>query len=168
MTAVIGRTQEIVDNFLTKHSLVLRAFAAESVKEQVLQDGEAWDQVLIRKTIYSYYWKNLNLFGHKQKDQGFQLFSYYWIGHAHNIYLQYATDFGILMCICYIILCAVAMSCLIRKYIRFNKIRELEGFFLMLVPLLFGMLEFAWGSGSVTILLLFICLDEALQNNKPT
>lgn len=166
MAAAIGRTQEIVNNFLTKHSLVLRAFAAEPTKEQVLQDGEAWNQVLIRKTIYNYYWKNLNLFGHKQEDQGFQLFSYYWIGHAHNIYLQYATDFGILMCICYIILCAVAMSCLIRKYIQFNKIRELEFFFLMLVPLLFGMLEFAWGSGSVTILLLFIGWGQSFTGQK--
>ena len=156
ITTAIGRTKEITENILGKSPLALKVVAAEVRKEQVLKDEQYGEQLLIRKTIYDQYWKRLNLFGHTQEDQGFQLFSYYWIGHAHNIYLQYATDFGILMCICFIVLCIIAIAYSIQKYKYFGKIELLESVFLMLVPLLFGMLEFAWGSGAVTILLLFI------------
>lgn len=166
LAVAIGRTRQITDNVFAKSPLMLRAFAAETVKEQALKDDQSEENFLIRKTIYSHYWKNLNLFGHTQEDQGFQMFSFYWIGHAHNIYLQYATDFGILMCICFIILCVISMIFLIKKYMQFNKVRLLEPLFLILVPLLFGMLEFAWGSGSITILLLFVSWKQALEERQ--
>lgn len=163
ITAAIGRTTEITGNIFAKSPLLLKTFAAETVKEQALPDEQAtWNQWLIRKTIYNHYWKNLNMFGHTQENQGFQLFSFYWIGHAHNIYLQYATDFGILMCMCFIILCISTIVHLINKYIHFSEIRLLEMLFFMLIPLLFGMLEFAWGSGSITILLLFISWRQGI------
>ena len=43
-----------------------------------------------------HYLRELNFWGHTRENQGFQMFANYWIGHAHNIYLQYATDFGLL------------------------------------------------------------------------
>lgn len=106
--------------------------------------------------------------GHTQDDQGFQLFSWYWIGHAHNIYLQYATDFGILMCICFIVFCISCIFSLIKNYLLSSEIRSVGYLLFLLVPLLFGMLEFSWGSGSVTVILLFFCWREGiyLQQNR--
>lgn len=158
----IGRTREVTDQIFGYSPLSLKAFAAENQKTQVLQDDQYGDQMLIRRTIYSEYWKRLNLWGHTREDQGFQMFSYSWVGHAHNIYLQYATDFGILMCICFIFLCVMAVMGLLGKYKKLDKIELLENVFLMLVPLLFGTLEYAWGSGAITILLLFINWRQAV------
>lgn len=156
LETAIGRTREVTNQILGDSSLTLKVLAAENNKTHVLQNDQYGDQLLIRKTIYGEYWKRLNLWGHTREDQGFQMFSNYWVGHAHNIYLQYATDFGILMCICFILLCVMTIVCLTKKYVSLVKIELLGNLFLVLVPLLFGMLEYAWGSGSITILLLFV------------
>lgn len=158
----IGRTREITDQLFGQSPLVLKAFAAETTKTQLLRDDQFADQFLIRKTIYSQYLNRLNLFGHTQDDQGFQLFSNYWIGHAHNIYLQYATDFGIFMCVCFIAFCILTIVRIIKKYVQIKNIRFAISLFFILVPLVFGILEYAWGNGSITILLLFVCWREGV------
>lgn len=60
--------------------------------------------LVARKTIYQQYFKNLNLWGHPYEEQGFQMTPTYWVGHAHNIYLQYGTDFGIVVMFLFILL----------------------------------------------------------------
>ena len=162
METAVGRTKEITDRFLGQSPLVLKAFAAENETKQALRDDQTDDQFLIRRTIYYQYLKRLNLFGHTQEDQGFHLFSYYWVGHAHNIYLQYATDFGIIMCASFIILCILNIVCMVKKYILFKSENTVAYLLLMLVPLLFGMLEYAWGSGAVTVVLLFTTWKEGI------
>lgn len=166
ISTAIGRTREFTDNFLGRSPFILKAFAAENNKVQVLQDQQAADQLLIRKTIYSQYWKNLNFMGHRQKDQGFQIFSDYWIGHAHNIYLQYATDFGIPMCICFIYLCICCVTYMMKINLRSGEMQRVGYILLMLIPLLFGLLEFSWGSGSITIILLFISWRQGITKNS--
>lgn len=169
LNTAVGRTKEITNQLFGQFPFLIKAYAAEVVKTQVLQDEQAIDQLLIRKTIYTQYWERLNLMGHAQDAQGFQMFSNYWIGHAHNIYLQYATDFGILMCICFIVLCVCSVIRLIKTYLLCNEIKSVGYLLLLLVPLLFGMLEFSWGSGSVTVILLFFCWRENFyfqQNRK--
>ena len=87
ITAAIGRTTEITGNIFAKSPLLLKTFAAETVKEQALPDEQAtWNQWLIRKTIYNHYWKNLNMFGHTQENQGFQLF-FFLLDRACSQYL---------------------------------------------------------------------------------
>lgn len=167
-SVAIGRVQETINNLLGKSPLALKVLAAEMEKKQALQDSQTGEQILIRKTIYEQYWKNLNLFGHTQQDQGFQMFSDYWVGHAHNIYLQYATDFGALMGICFLALCIWAGICLIRKYLKSKNVITTMAFFFMLVPLLFGVLEYSWGSGSITVILLFLCWRLAMTKNNET
>lgn len=169
LNTAVGRTKEITNQLFGQSPFLIKAYAAEVVKTQVLQDEQAIDQLLIRKTIYTQYWERLNLMGHAQDDQGFQMFSNYWIGHAHNIYLQYATDFGFLMCICFIVLCVCSVIRLIKTYLLCKEIKSVGYLLLLLVPLLFGMLEFSWGSGSVTVILLFFCWKENFyfqQNRK--
>lgn len=168
LNTAVGRTTEITNQLFGQSPFQIKAYAAEVVKTPVLQDEQWIDQLLVRKTIYTQYWEKLNLMGHTQDDQGFQLFSWYWIGHAHNIYLQYATDFGILMGTCFIVLCICCAIRLIKNYLSYNEIKSVGYLLLLLVPLLFGMLEFSWGSGSVTVILLFVCWKESfyLQQDK--
>lgn len=158
LNIAVGRVQEVSDNILGQMGLNLKVLAAEPVKSQVLPDEEAANPLLVRKTIYGQYLKRLNLMGHTQKDQGFQLLSNYWIGHAHNIYLQYATDFGILMCICFVLLCVFSLVYTTKKY---AFVGETGYLFFLLIPLLFGILEYSWGSGAVTVILLFVCWKES-------
>lgn len=163
MSTALGRTTEI-SSLLFGENIVLKAYAAESPKEPSISVEDSYnDAVLVRKTIYKNYLNNLNLIGHKQDEQGFQLTSVYWIGHAHNIYLQYATDFGIIMIICFIGLNLMVIVSLLKKYQNFHNLRTTESLFLVLIPLLFGVLEYAWGSGSLTILLLFLCWQQTIS-----
>lgn len=166
ITTALGRTTEISRLIFGKISFTLKAYAAEIEEEPAISIEESNDAILVRKTIYKTYLKNLNMMGHSQSDQGFHLTSIYWIGHAHNIYLQYATDFGIIMMLCFIGLNAISMVSLLKKYVFSKSAGVATGVFLVLVPLLFGMLEYSWGSGSITIILLFFCWQFAICDNK--
>ena len=162
----LGRTVEITGQIFGKSPLCLKALAAENAPNKVAALNsyeEISNSFIVRKTIYSNYLTKLNLMGHKQKDQGFQLTVDSWVGHAHNIYLQYATDFGILMALCFIGLCVLSSKHLIKKNRKTGSVEAIEALFIVLIPMIFGMLEYAWGSGSVTVILLFICWQQALH-----
>lgn len=162
----LGRTVEITGQIFGKSPLCLKALAAENAPNKVAALNsyeEISNSFIVRKTIYSNYLIKLNLMGHKQKDQGFQLTVDSWVGHAHNIYLQYATDFGILMALCFIGLCVLSSKYLIKKNRETGSVETIEALFIVLIPMIFGMLEYAWGSGSVTVILLFICWQQALH-----
>lgn len=119
-------------------------------------DRYATDSFMIRSTIYKHYIANLNMLGHPYEEQGFQLFWNYWIGHAHNIFLQYGTDFGIPVMILFAVL--VVWS-LIRNWRLARAKKSLENMaalFFVLIPCLFGMMEYAWGVSSLSITMLFL------------
>jgi len=180
LETAVGRTTEITDGLFSKNPFIIKAFAAEvqetAPREEQLQEisvlkekEEYSDPFLVRKTIYSHYLANLNLMGHTQDDQGFQLTYFYWIGHAHNIYLQYATDFGVPAAICLIILCIVSITKLVKRYYQDGMpVMAAGSILIMLVPLLFGMLEYSWGSSALTMILLFLCWRQTLvhENEK--
>lgn len=169
----LGRTTE----FFEKKVFVIRAYAAElhdnSTEEElkeaarrhdaaVLQDMDEYNNsILVRKTIYQQYLKQLNLFGHKKNDQGFQLSPFYWVGHAHNIYLQYATDFGVITGVLFITI-NICLIYIIDRYKKDNM-KAVGILLLCLVILLDGMLEYSWGSGAITIVLLFVGWKEIIQ-----
>ena len=96
------------------------------------------------------------MLGHPYEEQGFQLFWNYWIGHAHNIFLQYGTDFGIPVMILFAVL--VVWS-LIRNWRLARTRKSLENMaalFFILIPCLFGMMEYSWGVSSLSITMLFL------------
>ena len=106
---------------------------------------------------------------HTQADQGFQLTYFYWIGHAHNIYLQYATDFGIPVALCLLFLSIVSIVKPLKEFCRKEtSVKAAGSILIMLVPLLFGMLEYSWGSNAITMILLFLCWRQTLvyENEK--
>lgn len=177
LETAVGRTTEITDGFLGKNPFILKAFAAELEEKSsearrqenaVLKTKEEYmNPFLVRKTIYSHYLNNLNLRGHVQSDQGFQLAYFYWIGHAHNIYLQYATDFGVPAALCMIVISVWSIVIMIRRFCAASKtVDTAYSTLFLLIPLLFGLLEYSWGSGAITIILLFICWRQTIVYEK--
>ena len=162
--SAIGRTTVITDKIFGASPFVIMSYAAELTREEraVLKTYEEYSNpFIVRKTIYNYYLHHLNFFGHPQSEQGFQLVADYWIGHAHNIYLQYSTDFGICMGACFVLLALWSIVRLAMKEQRGN-IESDTYLLLLLIPLLFGMLEYSWGSGAITIILVFFAWKRAM------
>uniref|UniRef100_UPI00405635DA O-antigen ligase family protein n=1 Tax=Acetatifactor sp. TaxID=1872090 RepID=UPI00405635DA len=164
MDAAVGRITKSIGDIFAYSPLTLRVEAAENtisdidprVEAAVLTQKEAENGFLVRKTIYEHYISNLNLWGYPYEEQGFQLHPTYWIGHAHNIFLQYGTDFGIPMMIIFIVLILWSLV-EFAKRIRNRVTEQSLGYLLfVLIPAFFGMFEYSWGVGSITILLLLV------------
>lgn len=112
--------------------------------------------VLVRKSIYRYYIHLLNLTGHPESEQGFQIMPSHRIGHAHNIYLQWGVDFGIPAMLLFLALIVRSVVGLLRNFWRNQDVRDGGYLLFLLVPCVFGLLEYAWGAGSLTMMALFV------------
>ena len=182
--AALGRIWDSFENLTEHWSLKMKVSAAE-ISDELMQSiemdlestpqeqpsnkipvlktqKELMDTVLVRKTIYSYYLRHLNLMGHAYEEQGFQLAQNYWIGHAHNIFLQYGTDFGILVMILFIMLIASGGITIAKKYLKTGNAHFAAEVMFILIPAIFGMFEYSWGVGSLTITMLFISWRSAI------
>lgn len=164
----VGRTTEITDKLLGESPFVLHAVAQESLKEEPVLKTEAeyYSALLVRKTIYTHYLSELNLWGHTRDDQGFQLGPYYWVGHAHNIFLQYATDFGVPMAIVFLVLIIAACVKLLKESRNSKNVAAMSAFLFVLIPVTFGMLEYSWGVGSLTITMMFLAWRKAICDGE--
>jgi len=168
LEAALGR---VVKSFadLFRHapgSMVVQAAEVEQElppnKIPVLTDEEGEDAFLVRGTIYSYYFKNLNMWGHPYEEQGFQLQKNYWIGHAHNIFLQYGTDFGVLMLLVFITLIVWSSAIYRKRYKETCSVSDAGCWLFLLVPALFGMFEYSWGVGSLSIFMMFMVWRDSV------
>ncbi|MCH5339936.1 MAG: hypothetical protein J1E01_00580 [Acetatifactor sp.] len=167
--AAMGRVLQIFRNVLEHSPFLMKADAAGadlSDMEPVLTKKQRADSLLVRGTIYKYYFQHLNLRGHPYAEQGFQLHETYWVPHAHNIFLQYGTDFGIPVMILFAVLIIWGAILLGRRY----KQRGLEtdaGFLMfLLVPAIFGLFEYSWGTGSLSILMMYFAWREVVCGEK--
>ena len=134
---------------------------------QELQAAGNKYSILVRYHIYRYYIHHLNWTGNPADEQGFQMLPTHWIGHAHNIYLQWGTDFGIPVMVLFIILILWTIGHLIRRF-HVTRDPQYAGYLLFfLVPCLFGMLEFCWGAGSLPIALMFFTWGRVMCVDKP-
>ncbi len=112
--------------------------------------------VIFRTAIYRFYAHLLNVTGHPESEQGFQILPDHRIGHAHNIYLQYGVDFGIPAMLLFAVLVVWTIFSLTKRAWKERMEYACGNLLILLVPALFGLLEYAWGSGSATVILLFI------------
>lgn len=169
MDAALGRIAESVEDLIAHSPLVLRVQAAQEEmwkQEAVLTYEESRDDFLVRKTIYEHYFTHLNLWGHPYEEQGFRLLSNYWIGHAHNIYLQYGTDFGIPVMVLFVLLVVWAVMMFVKRIGKTCNEHWVGGLLFLLIPTLFGILEYSWGVGSITILSLFVAWRKVICNER--
>lgn len=123
------------------------------------------DAVLVRTAIFRYYAHLLNFRGHPESEQGFQIVPDQRIGHAHNIYLQWGVDFGIPAMLLFICLTLWSAAGFVKDF-RSKKTEQPAGYMLfLLVPMVFGLLEYCWGAGSLTITLLFVIWRRMIRND---
>ena len=175
MDAALGRIVDSAADLMGYSPMMMRAQAMETqqvktegvetqidgaqnanAQESALTYEQFEDSYLVRKTIYKHYISRLNLMGQPYEDQGFRMTPTYWIGHAHNIYLQYGTDFGIPVMILFAILIVWAVISFARRIYKNCNEQWVASLLFLLVPAVFGILEYSWGAGSITILLLFV------------
>lgn len=177
LPASLGRVSDIVGSIIKQLPFAITAEAsapAEKTAEEryadMLEQGYAlsgWDTLDVRSTIYRYYADHLNLFGHPYEEQGFQMTPYYWIGHAHNIFLQYGTDFGIIVMALFIFLTIAAI-------ISFGKLlfmgisgNILADQLLFIITVLFGLFEYSWEVGGLGSIMMFVTWRELfIDGNK--
>ena len=134
----------------------------QQLYDEALAAGFALDRadrgnaLLVRKAIYRYYIHLLNFRGHPDSEQGFQIFPNQRIGHAHNIYLQYGVDFGIPVMLLFTVLVVWSAVGFVKRFA--GRPFEIPAGCLMflLIPAVFGLLEYCWGPGSLAVTLLFV------------
>jgi hypothetical protein len=156
LEATFGRlSKTVTDLFELSASITPRVYAASNAV--LTNPNDQQNAYMIRGTIYSFFFRNLNLRGH-EADFGFQLTPNYWVGHAHNILLQMGTDFGFPVAILF--LCLLLMSLTDSARLLRNRQAPVAQagmcFWFVMAILIFGMLEYSWGSCSLNMILLFL------------
>lgn len=114
------------------------------------ENNAMWDRIV----IYSYYWNHLNLVGHIGAGQGFYMTPWTYWGHAHNMFLQIAYNYGVPAGILFILIwiCGIYQSL---------KMRKPEGWACtayLLAIVCFGLLEMVVTSGQITVVIMWIML----------
>lgn len=160
MDTALGRIYESISGLVSKSPFALRAYASEVDKTPMFE--AAPDGMTQRKTIYQYYFEHLNMFGHPYSEQGFQMTARYWVGHAHDIYLQFGTDFGIIAMVLLLILMGWGTVIAVRRFWTEGNTKAAGSLFLLLIPCTFGIFEYCWGVGSLTIPVLFVLTGNIL------
>ena len=144
----------------------------QQLYDEALAAGFALDRadrgnaLLVRKAIYRYYSHLLNFRGHPDSEQGFQIFPNQRIGHAHNIYLQYGVDFGIPVMLLFTVLIVWSAVGFVKKFVREASELSAGCLLFLLIPAVFGLLEYCWGPGSLAVTLLFVIWKNAVCEDK--
>lgn len=105
-----------------------------------------------RKVIYTYYWNHLNFKGHDKEHSGFWISNYTYYGHAHNMFLQIAYDYGIIPGILFLLIYLYSLYRAFRLCLKGNW----TCIVFLLAILCFGMAEMVLVSGQITVTLMAV------------
>ena len=169
LDAAFGRMLDSIQNVMEHSPLLMIVNAAgtdPADMEPVLDDEHETDSYLIRTNIYKYYFQHLNMRGYPYEEQGFQLTKTYWVPHAHNIYLQFGTDFGVPVMILYAVLIFWGAILLGKRYKQKGSETDAGYWMFLVIPAIYGLLEKSWGTGSLSILTMFIAWREVICCEK--
>lgn len=167
--AAIGRVLQSLQNVMEHSPLLLIVNAAgtdAAEMEPLLTLEQRKDSLLIRGSIYKYYFQHLNLRGHPYEEQGFQLFETYRVPHAHNIFLQYGTDFGIPVMLLFAMLIVWGAILLGRRYQQQGLETDAGCWMFLLIPAIYGLFECSWETGSLSVLMMFVAWREIICSEK--
>ena len=166
--AVLGRISQSLSELWKHMPFVVEAHAAEPEDRNipVLTEEQGDDGLLVRATIYRKFWEGLNFIGHNSEEIGFQLTDIFWVYHAHNIYLQFGTQFGIPAMVLFVILIAASLPKCWMNFKRTHSVETMGYGYFILIPALFGLFEYTWGAGHMAITLLFIAWRMVLVKEK--
>lgn len=166
--AALGRIAQSIGDLLNNMPWVMKAEAAgledpytPRLAEELKEDGYA-----IRSTIYKTFFDSLNLRGYPADEIGFQLTSDFWVYHAHNIFLQYGIQFGIPVLVLFAAMVILSLKKNLQEFLQTKSPEKLCYFYLILIPALFGMLEYSWGVGHMAIVLLFMAWRPVIMKEE--
>ncbi len=123
-----------------------------------LPDLDLESSISIRKTIYAYYLRHLNLWGHRREESGFYLTRDVYYGHAHNSILQTAYDYGIVAGALYLGLTLYAIGRFCFCVIRRGDGQAAVCLVFLTAVFCYGMTEYGVVSGMITWLLHYLLL----------
>lgn len=131
--------------------------AAETIRP-ILNEKEEYTSSEIRVAIFKAYWKDLNLWGHSEKEGYYQITKDYKCWHAQNLWLQIAYYFGIPAGIIAIILTVVLIAFYLISSWR-SRLEPVYGVLPLLFVILyfsFGILEVVWNPGQLIFSLVYL------------
>ncbi|MBR4085151.1 MAG: hypothetical protein IKK33_12810 [Lachnospiraceae bacterium] len=114
----------------------------------------------VRIDIYKYFWDKVGLVGDKNNPTGVWTSKWNYAGHTHNLFLQIAYDFGIIVGVIFILLIVMIY---IRIIIGLVKERSPDNYFRLFVAtmyitlfVVFGMFEIDWRYGQLSFTMFFV------------
>lgn len=135
-------------------------------KVPALTNKEASNAFIVRYTIYKWYFTHLTLRGMPYDEQGFQLTEDHWIQDTHNIYLDYGINFGFPVMILFIIFIWWGIGRLVKQGIKMQDIGKMASLFIVLIPSVFGLFEFAWGAGTISTVAFYFSFKEMFTEEE--
>lgn len=129
-------------------------------KIPILSKEDIKNSLLVRKTIYKWYFEHLSLRGIPYDEQGFQLTEEQWIQHAHSIYLDYGINFGYPVMILFTVFIWWGIGRLVLLGMRAGDIEKLSCLLIALIPPVFGLFEFSWGTGLISTVAFYFVFRE--------
>lgn len=129
-------------------------------KIPALTPEESKNPVLVRYTIYKWYFTHLSLRGMPYDEQGFQLTKSHWIQDTHDIYLDYGINFGYPVMILFAIFIWWGIGRLVKHGFKTKDVEKLSCLLFAFVPPIFGLFEFAWGAGMIYTAALYLTFKE--------
>lgn len=154
----VGRVLGSLGAALEHSPFLLNADAAEAEeKESGTLQEDAYASMEIRAGIYKYYISRLNLWGNAKRSDDT------WGWHGHNIFLQFGTDFGVVVLALFLVIYGWNIFSLVRRFLRSRDERHVAFLFFSLITLLYGMLELTWGPGSIGMIMMFFAWGSTIR-----
>lgn len=164
-----AQSQAVTSGIGTRPVVTLARMKKDIPEEEIdpdtipaLSEEEFQNSFLVRYTIYKWFFTHMTLRGMPYKDQGFQLTQGYWVQHAHNIYLDYGINFGYPVMILFVVFAWWGIGRLLRQGLR-KGWEQSACLLIALIPLVFGMLEYAWGAGTISTVTLYLAFREMCE-----
>ncbi len=129
-------------------------------KHPLLKPGVEYSPLETRYEIYKYFWNKLSLVGDKNNPQGVWLVKTYQATHCHNIFLQMAYDFGIIVGIMFIIISIMLFNRIIfgltenKSSMWYYRLFITAGF--ATIEVVFGMTEMAYIYGQLPLTMFWL------------
>lgn len=134
-------------------------------KIPALTEDERGNSIIVRKTIYKWYFTHLSLRGMPYDEQGFQLTSGHWIQDTHNIYLDYGINFGYPVMILFTVFIWWGIGRLFRQGFKKRDTEKLICLLIAVIPPVFGLFEFSWGAGMISTVAFYMAFKEMFCEN---
>lgn len=131
-------------------------------------EGEANNTYSARIGIWKEYFNRLNVIGHKIEEPHFWLTESYYILHAHNIFLEFAYNFGAVTGILFFF---GYVFCAVKQLLLTCKIKDYKNFTILILIVAFGsfgIFELDWYIGQAPLTLFFFMLVNMIWNNEKT